>query len=148
MTADVGENVDFDPIVDRIIGLVSDLAPAYAAPTQVIDRQGSLGLLSGDQATALAMVVSELLHNAVEHAEAAQISVGLQRRAAFDGDEVVVEVVDDGRGLPPEFDAGVTGLGLTIVQSLVTGDLRGTCTFDRPTTGTRVVVAFPADRVR
>ena len=148
MTADVGESVDFDPIVDRIIALVSDLAPAYAGGTQVIDRQGSLGLLSADQATPLAMAVSELLHNAVEHAGASVISVGLQRRAAFDRDEVEVEVVDDGRGLPPEFDAGVTGLGLTIVQSLVTGDLRGTCTFDRREAGTRVVIVFPVDRIR
>ncbi len=70
LSSDAGEQVDFDEIVDRVIGLVRDLAPAYAEAPLVIARVGSWGSLPSDLATPLVMAVSELLHNAVEHAAA------------------------------------------------------------------------------
>ena len=75
LSADAGECVDFDEVVDRIVALVRDLAPAYAGggPTPGISREGSWGSLPADLATPLAMTVSELLHNAVEHAAAATV---------------------------------------------------------------------------
>jgi two-component sensor histidine kinase len=141
LTADAGERVDFDDIADRIIGLVRDLAPGYAAGQVVpaIERTGSLGSLSADLATPLAMVLSELLHNAVEHASASLITVHLTRS----GREVELRVQDDGGGLPAGFDAENTGLGLSIVQSLVTGDLRGTCSFSDEEPGATVLVQVP-----
>jgi two-component sensor histidine kinase len=73
------------------------------------------------------MVVNELLLNAVEH--------GLKDRAQGTirilledlGDAVQIEVVDDGAGLPTNFDPAQIGqtLGLQIVQTLVTDDLKG-----------------------
>ena len=74
------------------------------------------------------MTVSELLHNAVEHAQAGTVQVELARDAGSDELDLVVR--DDGRGLPDGFDERETGLGLSIVQSLVTGDLHGTCAME------------------
>ncbi len=150
LTADVGEKVDFDAIADRIIELVGDLAPAYSGSAEPprISREGTLGLLSAEQATPLAMAVSELLHNAVEHAAARQITVALRRVTTHGHDMVDVTVTDDGTGLPDGFDTKVTGLGLSIVQSLVSGDLRGTCQFSGTPAGTQVKVEFPVGRVR
>ena len=124
LSAEAGERVDFDEVVDRIVGLVRDLAPAYAggATPPVIQRTGSWGALPADLATPLAMTVSELLHNAVEHAAASEVTVALARD---DAGGLRLEVVDDGRGLPEGFDAAQAGLGLSIVQSLITGDLHG-----------------------
>jgi len=116
-----GDDVAFDDIVDRIIALVRELAPVYADPPAALARAGSAGLLPGDLATPLAMCVSELLHNAVEHARARQIEV----RLGVASGQVTVQVVDDGAGLPVGFDDQSTGLGLQIVQSLVSGELRG-----------------------
>jgi two-component sensor histidine kinase len=150
LTAEVGEQVDFDAIVDRIIALVADLAPAYAAGAEppCLSRKGSLGLLSADQATPLAMAVSELLHNAVEHAHAESITVALERPLTHGRDVVRVVVRDDGRGLPEGFNPADTGLGLSIVQSLVTGDLRGTCELSGTVQGTEVSMEFPVTRGR
>ncbi len=141
LSSEDGERVDFDEIVDRIIALVRDLAPAYSAPDSVpeLRREGSWATLSAELATALAMVASELLHNAVEHAGASRITVTLERAPSL----LVMRVLDDGRGLPGEFDPAVTGLGLSIVQSLVTGDLRGTCDFHGTPEGTSVVIKVP-----
>ncbi|MCX6431606.1 MAG: sensor histidine kinase [Actinobacteria bacterium] len=128
LSVDTGERVDFDEIVDRVTGLV---------------REGSWGSLSADLATPLAMAVSELLHNAVEHAHASTISVELGRITSSASDALVMTVTDDGDGLPADFDADLTGLGLSIVQSLVSGDLHGTCSFGSSETGTSVVVTVP-----
>ncbi len=141
LSAEDGERVDFDEIVDRVLALVRDVAPAYhpAGDLPMLSREGSWGELSADLATPLAMAASELLHNAVEHAGASVIRVQL----ALDQVAWTMVVVDDGCGLAPEFDPGQTGLGLGIVQSLVTGDLGGTCAFEGSTDGTRVTVRVP-----
>ena len=145
LTAEVGERVDFDEVVDRLIGLVSDLAPAYAVGdvVPVLRREGSLGSLPADLATPLAMAVSELLHNAAEHAGATTIVVRLIREGSRGDERLLLEVVDDGRGIPEGALAGGAGLGLSIVSSLVTGDLLGTCDFAGSDEGTRVSVRVP-----
>jgi two-component sensor histidine kinase len=137
-----GERVDFDEVADRVVALVRDLAPAFAQGTPLprIVRRGSWGSLPADVATPLSMVASELLHNAVEHARAASIDLCLET----DGTGLALRVVDDGRGLPDGFDSLDAGLGLSIVHSLVTGDLHGTCAFAVDAHhGTTVTVTVP-----
>ncbi len=121
LSRDSGETVAFDEIIDRIIGLMVELAPAYSAQVPLISRVGSCGALPSEQATPLAMSVSELLQNAVEHARATSITVEL---AQSEG-QVRVVVRDDGTGLPDDFEVAATGLGLQIVESLASGELRG-----------------------
>ncbi len=136
-----GEAVDFDGIVDRIISLVRDLAPAYPAESGSVRivRAGSWGELSSDLATPLAMVVSELVHNAVEHGRPSEVEVRLEQQP----DGLVLAVRDDGRGLPEGFTWDDAGLGLSIVQSLVSGDLHGECSAEGADPGTAVTVRIP-----
>ncbi|MDO8309377.1 MAG: sensor histidine kinase [Actinomycetota bacterium] len=143
LSAEEGERVDFDPVVDRIIALVGDLAPAYSPPDSApaLVREGSWGTLPGELATSLAMVASELLHNAVEHAQARRIVVELDRAGAG----LVMRVVDDGRGLPAGFDPAATGLGLSIVRSLVADDLGGTFEVAGTGHGTAATIVVPTD---
>jgi two-component sensor histidine kinase len=89
--------------------------------------------LAGSRATALALVFSELLQNALEHG-GDTVRIELARR---DGD-VVLAIADDGR-----VDGDDTGTGLSIVRALVRDELQGS--FDlRSDGGTRAVVVFPA----
>jgi two-component sensor histidine kinase len=144
-----GERLDCDAIVDRIIGLVRDLAPAYAPDGRppTITREGSWGSLPSDLATPLAMAVSELVQNAAEHAHAARIVVELHRGRGPERDSLSLVVRDDGVGLPPGFDPEEAGLGLSIVRSLITGDLHGTCTMQGDDVGTEVRVSVPLGRM-
>jgi two-component sensor histidine kinase len=143
LSGEVGEQVDFDEIADRVLALVRDLAPAYVgedAPIPQLRRVGSLGSLPGDLATPLATVVSELLHNAVEHAHAGTVTLVLARGTR----DLILTVRDDGRGLPVDFNPQETGLGLSIVQSMTSGDLHGTCVIERAEgAGTQVRVEVP-----
>jgi len=142
LSRQVDEMLEFDEVIDRIIALVRDLAPALGGTgTQVIERLGSAGMLSAEIATPLAMCVSELLQNAVEHANAGTIGVDITR----DDSSVMISVRDDGQGLAQEVrenpaDSG--GLGLQIVHSLVTGELQGTVTITVQD-GTAVLITAP-----
>lgn len=88
--------------------------------------EGDNFALPAQQATSCALAVNELVLNAVEHAFAGRdrgsISIRLQEADA----SMVIEIADDGVGLPPDFDPNTgASLGLQIVQTLVRDDLRG-----------------------
>jgi two-component system, sensor histidine kinase PdtaS len=92
--------------------------------------------LAGNSATALALVFSELLSNALEHG-GPHVHVEL---TCPDG-EVVLTISDDGPGIVGEPTAGT---GLSIVRALVRDELRGTLDL-RSDVGTRAEVRFPAE---
>lgn len=82
--------------------------------------------LPASQATPAAMVINELLLNAVEHGlrdrRNGKIDIALQDL----GDAVELVVRDNGNGLPTDFGQKPSrSLGLQIVQTLVTDDLKG-----------------------
>src|SRR3954447_24896801 len=91
--------------------------------------------LAGNRATALALVFSELLQNALEHG-GQSVRVELARR---DG-EVVLAIADDGGGIAGD---PATGTGLSIVRALVEEELGGRLSLDS-SRGLRAEVAFPA----
>jgi two-component sensor histidine kinase len=115
-----------------------------------IELRGDAGEVPGDLATPLAVVLNELLQNAVEHGFPVgdggrvdgKVTVGFSR-----GDEeLLVEVSDDGVGLPPGFSLDASrGLGLSIVQALVTTELGGSMEMTRAA-GTRVELRVPLPR--
>jgi two-component sensor histidine kinase len=119
--------------------------------------QGDAGVLPADVATPASVVLNELLQNAIDHAfpegtdlqgRAGSVTVSMRN----DGRHLACTVTDDGVGLPEGFDfEAATGLGLSIVRTLVTSELMGTITLerghgpaDRP--GTVVELVIPVSR--
>ena len=90
--------------------------------------------LAGSRATALALVFSELLQNALEHG-GEDVRIELTQR---NGD-VVLAIADSGAGASD----GETGTGLSIVRALVRDELNGRFELLRDE-GTRAEVVFPA----
>jgi two-component sensor histidine kinase len=124
------ETVNFDDIAVRGLQAVTEVAKIeHPIGTSVA---GSFGLLRAEDATAMAMILSELVQNAVEHGVGdnggGHIAVHAQR-SVVEGEELLtVTITDDGAGLPEGFTPGRSGLGTQIVQSLVQ-DLRGRITW-------------------
>ncbi len=117
-----------------------DLALTFAVPEHGVT-------VSSRQATVLALLINELLANAILHGLAGRrrgrITVCAERPA--DQAEVVLRVEDDGVGPPPGFDVEASaGLGLTIARTLVRADLHGSIAVERNAGGgTTVSIAFP-----
>lgn len=128
--------------------IVTQTQRAAVGPEKQITlrSQGPAIYLPSQQATACALVANELLLNALEHAFDGRDSGTVLLNLMDEGDQVVLEVVDDGVGLPEQSDAETPGsLGLTIVRTLVVGDLKGELVMQRADPGTRVVVRFAKD---
>ncbi|WP_028471918.1 histidine kinase N-terminal domain-containing protein [Nocardioides alkalitolerans] len=145
----VEENVDFDQIVERLSRMVTDVAGAGRIR---VEREGGFGVIPSEVATPLAMVVTELLQNAAEHGFGAlddpDASGTVRTHAEVVDGRLRVVVEDDGRGLPDGFDLGEgSGLGLTIVRTLVESELGGRLEYGANPrgAGSRFVVDVPVD---
>jgi two-component system, sensor histidine kinase PdtaS len=143
----VEENVDFDEIADRLGSMVTEVS-AVGDSVQV-RREGAFGVLESGAATALAMVLTEILQNAVQHGypgEATGGTIVVSPRRLVGRLHVTVD--DDGRGLPDDFDLdAATNLGLSIVRTLVESELGGQLSLGSAPgkVGTRVVVDVPVE---
>jgi len=138
-TAEAG--VDFDDVADRVAGMVGELGVHGGVR---VEREGSFGLLDPEVATPLALVLVELVQNAVEHGQGESVLLVVRR----EGPELGVTVLDDGVGMAPGFDLGRdAGLGLQIVRTLVESELGGSLSFGTPpgssAPGTSVTVRLP-----
>ena len=147
LSRDATDQVDFNDILPSLVRMAEDLLP-HDQPVR-IGVQGEAGELSADVATPLAVILTELLQNAAEHAfpddagyrpaEPLRIHVGLRRS---DG-QLLVEVRDNGAGLPEGFSVDqTTSLGLSIVRDLVRTQLGGTIVM-RTECGTIVELMVP-----
>ncbi|WP_102142779.1 sensor histidine kinase [Mycobacterium hubeiense] len=147
LSMSVDEEVNLDEVVDRILPIMNDVA-TVDTPIR-INRVGELGVLDADRATALIMVITELVQNAIEHAfdtSTAQGCVTIRAERSARWLDVVVH--DDGRGLPDGFSLEKSDrLGLQIVRTLVSAELDGSLGMhDAAEGGTDVVLRVPIGR--
>lgn len=99
--------------------------------------------LPAQQATACALVINELLQNSLEHGYRRRKEGTIAVKLREEADSVTIEIDDDGRGLPPDFDLEADrSLGLQIVQTLVEDDLGGRFEL-KDGGGVRAIVTFP-----
>ncbi|MFV2144667.1 MULTISPECIES: sensor histidine kinase [Isoptericola] len=137
------ESVELDDMLKRALRLAADVASTRA---QISTRQsGSFGLVPAQDATPLALVLTELVTNAVEHGfpgqESGTVSIDVEREDS----SLRVVVADDGVGMRDGIDelgrASRSGLGSQIVKTLVVNELRGTIDWlPREGGGTQVVL--------
>jgi two-component sensor histidine kinase len=145
------ELVDFDDIAQRVAAMAGEVSAPEARVSPVV--AGRFGLLPGAIATPLALVLTELLQNALQHglaggpgpAPAGSVLV----QAARDPGRLEVRVEDNGSGLPEGFSLDAhASLGLQIVRTLVESELGGQLAI-RPRTGggTSVRVSLPVKAI-
>jgi two-component sensor histidine kinase len=134
LSRDTTDEIDFNDILPSLVRMAEDLSSA-TVPAQVT-WSGEAGEMGAQVATPLAVALNELMQNAVEHAFVAtglveghegrpvpRVHVSLSR----EGDQLAVQVRDNGSGLPDGFSIeATTSLGLSIVRGLVNSQLGGT----------------------
>jgi two-component sensor histidine kinase len=123
--------VDLAELLERLRAM---LVQGLVAGKQVTARLEGVEL-AGQRATAVALVFSELLGNALEHG-GGRVSIELARR----GGDVVLAIADDGSGI----NGAIDGTGLSIVRALVRDELGGALSL-HDAGGVRAEVVFPVE---
>ncbi len=135
LSREPGDDVTFIEIVRPLLRLAEESLQSPDRPVHFA-LVGDGGRIPARVATPLSVVLTELLQNAVDHgfpegSGGGKVVVSLDN----DTERLQIEVIDDGRGLEPGFDLdAATGLGLSIVRTLVTTELNGQISM-RPATG-------------
>lgn len=150
----IDHDVSFTEIVKPLVRIVEESVSMPERPLR-FEVAGDAGILPAQVTTTLAVVVTELLQNAVDHAfrgasvpedgSPGRVVISLDRRP----EQLRIDVADEGRGLPEGFEvADATGLGLTIVRTFVEVELGGSIRL-RPgdVQGTVAEVRIPASRL-
>jgi two-component sensor histidine kinase len=112
-------------------------------PLITLDISGLPIMIPSKEATSLALVVNELVQNALRHGilqeRRGKLSIAISQTNGF----VSVIVHNDGPGISPDFDIdSKSNLGLTIVRTLVQNELKGNFTLVNDE-GTVATVTFP-----
>ncbi len=134
--------INLHDVAQRIVDQMADtvLDPAKRIQFRL---SGPTIYLSAQQATACALVINELLLNALEHGYEHRDIGAVTVDLTDDGEWVGITVGDDGAGLPSGFSLDEHGgLGLRIVSTLVESDLKGRFELGGDV-GVRATVAFP-----
>lgn len=131
--------VDVKDVADHIARLTAQnmLSPERHLNIHVT---GEAIVLPSKPATSLALVINELLQNALEHAFVGQAQGTVTISLSRSPQHFVIEVSDDGVGLPKERPVST---GLEIVETLVRDDLRGKLAFKSGKQGTQVIIRLP-----
>jgi two-component sensor histidine kinase len=135
------EFVEFDQVFEQIVKNALELNTRKIQFKKV----GDFGAFDSKTATALSLVITELIHNALEH--------GLNEI----GDQLIVEVVkeannyqvsvcDNGAGLPSEFNIEISAnLGLQIANTLTKNELNGSLNLIRVGNLTKGEISFTSN---
>lgn len=138
LSASSTETVAFDEVFDRIVHNAIELS---THPIK-ISKVGSFGTFESITATPLSLVVTELIHNALEHGlenEGDSLRVEIER----ENGNCHISVIDNGVGLPEGFSWDQSSnLGLQIVKTLTENELKGTIKLTRENNETRAKLTF------
>jgi PAS domain S-box-containing protein len=122
--------VDARAVLDRLVPMVLQSSGLPANVVTLTVKVPSVPL-SSKRATALALIVNELVSNAAKHAfkdgRKGEVTVSLQQES----EELVLRVRDNGPGLPAGFALEThSHVGLDVVRTLAEHDLNGTFSID------------------
>jgi two-component sensor histidine kinase len=134
-------SIDVDAYLTALMHALTETYGDHNIRTEVISHGVQLPL---DTATPFGLIVNELVTNAFKHAypneRAGTITVSL---CEVPPDALLLEVKDDGIGVPPEVDyCKPTTMGLQLVRNLAS-QLDDRIEIDR-SAGTRIRITFPA----
>ena len=137
LSADADSEAEMAVVLQALVQLMRELAPAFGDVPEFQVRCPAIRL-PGERLTPLAMCITEVLTNAVEHAHADRIDVEVRR----EGRALVIRIEDDGVGIA---DGTPEGLGMSIISTLVESELGGRVSVQGiPGQGTRVEISAQA----
>ena len=136
LASGLAQTVDFDEVAARVAPLAAEVA-GTGGPTVRPVIEGKFGDLPSEFATPLAVVLTELITNAVEHGLKDQVNGTVTVHADRVDGHLHVSVVDNGPGIVASTVG--KGLGTQIIRTLVENELSATIDWARGESGGTVV---------
>ena len=136
----LNQEVNFDEVFERVLQLVSEVAASHNTTVRTL-KDGRFGQLKSEKATPLAVALTEIVTNAIEHGlneRSGNVLVHAERKQK----KLIITISDNGKGIPG--GKIEPGHGTQIIKTLIEGELRGTINWFSPKEGgARVVVELP-----
>jgi two-component sensor histidine kinase len=132
------ESVEFDQVFEQIVKNAIELNPRQIKFT----KTGQFGSFDSKIATALSLVVTELIHNALEHG-LSEIGDLLKVEIIKKINTYTITIIDNGAGLPDNFNLEQSAnLGLQIANTLTKNELNGSIKLFRSADMTNAEISF------
>ena len=132
------ESVDFDQVFDRIVQNAIEISSRNIE----LKKDGEFGIFDNQKATPLALIITELIHNALEHGlekSGSKLTIAIEKSAK----QTIIRVIDDGVGLPEGFNIdSSSNLGLQIVKTLTENELKGSINISSGAGETEAILKF------
>ena len=132
------ESVDFDQVFDRIVQNAIEISSRNIE----LKKEGEFGIIDNQKATPLALIITELVHNALEHGletSGSKLTIVIEKSA----NQTIIRVIDDGVGLPEGFNIeSSSNLGLQIVKTLTENELKGSINISSGAGETEAILKF------
>jgi two-component sensor histidine kinase len=132
--------------LDQYLRIICDnivLSLSFVGKVESTYLLSSGQVTSPDVAVSVGLIVTELLTNSIKYAHPTGVDGKIVVSSTLDGGRIMIEVEDDGVGLPVDCDPNSDGnLGLTLVRSMAT-KCGGTVDFDSTAIGLRVRLLLP-----
>ena len=132
------ESVDFDQVFDRIVQNAIEISSRNIE----LKKDGEFGIFDNQKATPLALIITELIHNALEHGlekSGSKLTIAIEKSAK----QTIIKVIDDGVGLPEGFNIdSSSNLGLQIVKTLTENELKGSINISSGAGETEAILKF------
>lgn len=137
------ENIDISDVAQKLLGLLAHSLVSKDCHVETKFSGDTLPMPS-DAATSLALVLNELITNAIIHGFEGRREGLLAVTIRRDGPDGVIIVCDDASACPTHRRYGAQTSGMAIVRTLIEKDLQGTIDFDDGVPeGTVVTIRFP-----
>ena len=132
------ESVDFDQVFDRIVQNAIEISSRKIE----LEKDGEFGIFDNQKATPLALIITELIHNALEHGlekSGSKLTIAIEKSS----NQTIIRVIDDGVGLPEGFNIeSSSNLGLQIVKTLTENELKGSINISSGAGETEAILKF------
>jgi len=141
LSRDAGGMINVREVARRIL---RQLEQGLIDPSQQmrLSVRGPAIWLPAEKATHCALVINELVQNAIEHGIAERSQGEVDVEFIDHGESVGIVVTDNGQGLPKGFELDSdSNLGLSIVKGIVERDLKGDFELQSDG-GTRAIIRF------
>ncbi len=150
LSRDGGDDVGLGDVVHPVVQMVQGALVDPDRPVTItIDGDGPV--VPAETASSLAVVLTELIQNAVEHGfpqgdKAVTDERWVKVQMSTGKTRLTVRVIDNGIGLADDFDIDADpGLGLTIIRTLATADLGGAFTLENNPAGQGTVATLSVE---